>query len=160
MFKGGNEEGLGFREEKGHFRGRKQAYSGLLVFLICGNVAGILLLLHLLGGDHCLLVNFTLGHFGSGLDRLLLLLILALLLGAPAGAGVNTGLVVVALPGTCTHGRARVGDPCADAGLLTFQQFPAKSDGREGLEKVWSRVGVGARDEPTCKLQFQYPAPS
>ncbi len=79
-----------------------------------------MLLLHLLGGDHRLLINFTLGHLGSRLA--LLVLFLALPLGALAGAGVSTGLVVVALPRTC----AGIGDPCPDAGLLTFQQFPAE----------------------------------
>lgn len=82
-----------------------------------------MLLLHLLGGDHRLLINLALGDLGSGLALLLLLLILilALLLGAPAGAGVNTGLVVVALPTTCAHGEARIGDPGPNAGLLAFQ---------------------------------------
>lgn len=99
----------------------------LLVFLIGGNI--ILLLLHLLGGDDCLLINFTLGHLATRLALLLLLLlllVLALLLGALAGAGVNAGLVVVALPHPSAHGGARVGDACPDAGLLSFQEFPAE----------------------------------
>lgn len=119
-------KGFGFEGSEGSFRGQKPAYSGLLVFLIGGNIAAVLLLLHLLGGDHRLLVNFTLGHLGPGLALLLLVLVLALLLGAPAGAGVHAGLVVVALPGTCAHGGARIGDPCPDAGLLAFEEFPAE----------------------------------
>lgn len=91
----------------------------LLVFLIGGNVAGVVLLLHLLGGgDHRLLVNFTLGHLAA---RLALLVLVLVLLGALAGAGVNTGLVVVSLPSTCAHGGAGIGDACPDAGLLTLQ---------------------------------------
>lgn len=100
---------------------KTQAYSRVLVFLIGGNIAGVLLLLQLLGGDHCFLVNFTLGHFGSRLDWLLLLLILALLLGAPTGAGVNAGLVAVALASSGTHRGAGIGDARPDASLLTFQ---------------------------------------
>lgn len=122
-------KGFGFEGSEGSFRGQKPAYSGLLVFLIGGNIAAVLLLLHLLGGDHCLLVNFTLGHLGSGLALLLLLLlvlILALLLGAPAGAGVHAGLVVVALPGACAHGGAGIGDSCPNAGLLAFKEFSAE----------------------------------
>lgn len=69
----------------------------LLVFLIGGNITGVLLFLHLLGGDHRFLVNLTLGNFGSRLDLLRLLLILALLLRAAAGAGVHAALVAVAL---------------------------------------------------------------
>lgn len=114
----GNEERYRFAKVEGSFRGQKQAYSRLLVFLIGGNVAGVLRLLHLLGGDHCLLINLTLGHLASRLALLLLLLVLAL--GALARAGVNTGLVVVALPDTCAHG-ARVGDPCPDAGFLSLK---------------------------------------
>lgn len=105
---------------KGKLQGSKTGLQyRLLVFLIGANVAGVLLLLHLLGGDHRLLINFTLGHLASGL--VLLVLVLALPLGALAGAGVSTGLVVVALPRTCAHGWAGIGDPCPDAGLLPFQ---------------------------------------
>lgn len=80
------------------------AYSRLLVFLISGNITGILLLLHLLSGDHCLLVNLSLGHLGSRLALLLLLLviILALLLGTLSRTCVNAGLVVVAWPNAST----------------------------------------------------------
>lgn len=97
----------------------------LLVFLIGGGVATLLLLLHLLGGDHRLLVDFTLGHFAGGFH--LLVFVLALLLAAtPARAGVDAGLVAVALAATTrAHGRTWVGDPGSDAGLLTFEKFPA-----------------------------------
>ena len=83
-----------------------------------------MLLLHLLGGDHRLLVNFTLGDLASSLV-LLLVFILAFLLGALGGAAVHAGLIAVALP-TTAHGDARIGDPCAYAGLLTFQQLPVE----------------------------------
>lgn len=93
-----------------------------LVFLV-GDITGVWLFLHLLGGDHCLLVNLALGHFGSRLD-LLGLLILALLLGATAGAGVHAALVAVALHSTRAPRGAGIGDPCPDAGFLAFQKFP------------------------------------
>lgn len=81
-----------------------------------------MLLLHLLGGDNSLLVNFALGHLATGLVLLLLLLLgLALLLGALARAGVNAGLVAVALPNSSTHGGAGIGDACPNAGLLSLQ---------------------------------------
>lgn len=104
---------------KGGFTGQEQAYSRLLVFLIGGNITGILLLLHLLSGDHRLLVNFTLGHLGSRLA--LLVLVLVLLLQALAGARVNAALVVVGLPDASTYGGARIGNACPDAGLFPFQ---------------------------------------
>lgn len=88
-----------------------------------------MLLLHLLGGDHRLFVHFTMGHLASGLALLLQVLVLGLpLAGALAGAGVNAGLVVVALPDASAHGGAGVGDPGPDAGLLPFQKFPAGVD--------------------------------
>lgn len=113
----------------GSIRGRTRAYSELLVFLIGGSIATLLLLIHLLSGDHRLLVNFALGHFGSGLG--LLLVVLALLLWTPAGAGVNAGLVAVALAASWAHAGARIGDPRPDAGLLTFQKFPMVKAGRD-----------------------------
>jgi len=93
-----------------------------LHFLSGGHVAGLLLLLlHLVGGgDHRLLVDFTLGRLASGLARLLVL-VLAFPLGALAGAGVHTALVVVAQANTCAHGGAGVAEPRPDAGLLPFQ---------------------------------------
>lgn len=103
---------------KGRFRGQHQAYSRLLVFLIGGNV--VLLLLHLLGGDYCLLINFTLGHLPTGF-ALQLLVILSLLLGALARACVNAGLVAVALPRSSTYGGTGIGNACPDAGLLSLQ---------------------------------------
>lgn len=75
---------------------QEQAYSRLLVFLIGGKITGILLLLHLLSGDHRLLVHFPLGHLASGLALLLLVPVYVLLLRALAGARVNAGLVAVA----------------------------------------------------------------
>lgn len=101
----------------GSCRGQKQAYSRLLVFLIGGNITGLLRLLDLLSGDHCLLINFT---PDSRLALLLLVILLfAFLLGALAGTSVNARLVVVALPSTCAHGG--IGDTCPDAGLFAFQ---------------------------------------
>ena len=90
-------------------------YSWLLVFLICRDF--LLLLLHLLGGDNCLLIRFT-GHLATRL-ALLLLIFLSLLLGGLAG--VNAGLVAVALPSPGTYGRARIGDARSNAGFLSFQ---------------------------------------
>lgn len=90
----------------------------LLVFLIGGNIIGVLLLLHLLSGDHCLLV-----HFDSGFALLLLVLFLDLLLRALGRGAVDAGLVAVALP-TIGAGTA---DACPDTGLLPFQEFPTKT---------------------------------
>lgn len=89
------------------FRGQEWAYSRLLIFLIGGNIAGLWLLLRLLGGDHCLLINLTLGGLASRRDLLLVLI----LLGALARAGVNAGLVVVALPTANAHSGAGVVEP-------------------------------------------------
>lgn len=89
-----------------------------------------MLLLHLLSGDHCLLIDFTLGHLASRfawrLLLLLLLLLVLILLGALAGAGVNARLVVVALPKTGAEGGAGVADACPNAGLLPFEELPAE----------------------------------
>lgn len=120
-------EGLRRKTKKGEHQGSNTGL--LLVFLIGGGIAALLLLLHLLGGDHRLFVNFTLRHFSSRLR--LLLVVLALLLGAPTGAGVNAGLVAVALADGWAHAGARIGDPCPDAGLLTFQKFPTVRGGRD-----------------------------
>lgn len=76
-----------------------EGLSSSLVFLVGGDL--LLLPLHLLGGDHRLLVDFALGHFAGRLALLLLILLFALFLGALAGAaGVNAALVAVALPST------------------------------------------------------------
>lgn len=112
---------LGWERKIGRGSSINRLSINLLVFLV-GDITGVLLFLHLLGGDHGLLVN--LGHFGSRLDLLGLLLILALLLGATAGAGVHAALVAVALHSTSTPRGAGIGDPCPDAGFLAFQKFP------------------------------------
>lgn len=114
---------LGWERKIGQGSSINRLSINLLVFLV-GDITGVLLFLHLLGGDHCLLVNLALGHFGSRLDLLGLLLILALLLRTPAGAGVHAALVAVALHSTCTPRGAGIGDPCPDAGFLAFQKFP------------------------------------
>lgn len=79
-------------------KGREGIFFISLVFLVGGDL--LLLLFHLLGGDYGLFINFTLGHFACRLALLWLILLFAFFLRPIAGAGVNAGLVAVALPNT------------------------------------------------------------